>query len=284
MDELAREVSQKNINWEHVNKLIADMGDSINNLDDHDSMLTYTLKDVKYGQNAAQITKIFIDNGFDVKANDEINGAASLNQLCWLPQLGPYILDVAELLLDAGANCSLELYDHENDEKGTLSSIGSKLAYWTLEYYDDANIYEAYWEMIERAQNNRPYKGIRSFRPCVGKTVTAIEKIGGKKNDQFGFLIIWCGETPLVISKYVDAIIDPYCMNGVSATDKIDLSNEYNQIIGTKIRGLRFLRHNKAHFNFDNNYYLSIENKEDADYENVLYGIGCNNIIQRKER
>lgn len=61
MDELAREVSQKNINWEHVNKLIADMGDSINNLDDHDSMLTYTLKDVKYGQNAAQITKIFID-------------------------------------------------------------------------------------------------------------------------------------------------------------------------------------------------------------------------------
>ena len=59
MDELAREVSQKNINWEHVNKLIADMGDSINNLDDHDSMLTYTLKDVKNRQNAASCSRAF---------------------------------------------------------------------------------------------------------------------------------------------------------------------------------------------------------------------------------
>ncbi|MBR2852335.1 MAG: hypothetical protein IKB91_08125, partial [Anaerotignum sp.] len=127
---------------------------------------------------------------------------------------------------------------------------------WYTGYYNTANIFEAYYLMAERALNGKDYQGIRSFRDCVGKTVTRVEWLKGKDENQphpcsfSEAIVFWCEDMPLVAAKYIDFIVNPYYME--DGLECVDISDAFQPVIGQKVRGLRYQTANYARISFEN--------------------------------
>lgn len=202
-DKLVSEISQSCIDWDRVELLIKELGTKINErYDDGDSLLSFLYPYVRSGKAALELTERFLSNGYDVSANAGFNGSACLHRLC-RSFYDHYILPVAQRLLEAGADSSLNIYG-DKEEEGVLDSIGSKSGYWVFGYFDSANIFEAYYKMVQRKEEGKPYKGIRAFRDSVGQKI----------------------------------ILNPYFDEGDALIE--DLSEAYSDIIGSRIRSLRF--------------------------------------------
>ena len=188
-DILSKELCKDKIDWETVRELLNKNRDRINDIKDEESTLSDCL-DYFYdnAKECVTLTKLFLENGFDVSANNGLNGSTCLHGLCW-SLYSQYILEVAELLLIAGADPTINHDPDEDDEdnRGLLGSIGWKLGYWCVAngleeelkdaYLDDANIFEAYYLMVERFLAGKEYKGIRAFGNIVGSKVQKVQRI-----------------------------------------------------------------------------------------------------------
>ncbi len=248
------ELVKKSPDWGKINKAVVDLRDNINHLyEDNETILSSLYY---YGENGGErllkLTKLFLMNGFDVKANDGINGASCLKQLCW-SSYDQYILLISEELLQAGADPTVKL--EEDDENGLLDSIGWKLAYWNTGYCDAANLFEAYYTQIERFIDKKAYIGIRAFDECIGKKISKIEKISFSSSDEndikdcfSGALVIWSDDTPLVISDYLDMMVNPYVMD--EAVTRQDVSSELPELIGKTIHWMHFTHYGMAELSF----------------------------------
>ena len=256
---LSNEISKKKIDWEIVEKIIDVNKSVINEFEDEDCSLS-DLYDYLYqkGKVALHLTDLFIQKGFDVSANEGKNGASCLNKLCW-SLYDQYVVEVAERLLIAGADPNISM--DEEDEHGIIDSIDWKLGSWMIGEYEDANMFEAYYLLAERAQENKEYKGIRAFRNSVGCEVEKVEKARVRRILSDGetirtSYILTCGERKLVVSDYVDFIVNPYIFEDV--VEVKDVTNDFAPIIGSKIKGLRYQNNSQAKLSFDNGYALSV--------------------------
>lgn len=110
--------------------------------------------------------------------------------------------------------------------------------------------------MAERALAGKRYQGIRSFGDCVGKTVIRVEWLKAKDEKQshpFSFseaIVFWCEDLPLVVSNYIEFIVNPYYME--SGLECVDINEEFRTIIGKKIGGLQYQTANYARISFEN--------------------------------
>ena len=207
------------------------------------------------------LTRLFLQYGYDVFANKNFNGYACLCRLCF-SFYDPYILHVAELLLDFGA-CLL--IDGCNDDEyytldDVLSDIEWKYGDWMTGEFYSANIFAAYHEMVIRKIQGKSYKGIRSFRNCAGETVHKVLRLSHKdsipKPGAFNGALVFVTDTSaLMAMPLCEFIINPYYEEYDFATE--DMSDFFSEIIGAKIKGQRFESSTFGTINFDNGKSLS---------------------------
>ncbi len=270
---LKDELGKKHIDFDAVQRIIEDNKDHINEYDSEgcecalSDCLDYFYNN---GKSAVQLTKLFLDNGFDVTENDGKNGAACLHELCW-SLYDQHVLEVAELLLNAGADPSINRDDE--DENGVMDSISWRLGYWCTaqwdenpsQTYDTANIYEAYELMIERRLENKKYQGIRAFRAASGLKVNRMEEITVPSSDKDDSsirrcLLFYAEDKVLVASDSVEFIVDPYAKDNIFNCR--DVTDEYKSIIGSRIKGLRYTDQLEAVLSFDNGHKICFERNE----------------------
>lgn len=238
------------------------MGDEINAYDEkqEESVLSDLYYNYHPGYVNVRLTELFIKHGFDVKANEGKNGESCLCALCW-SSYDHYVLHVAELLFDAGAR-NRDGYKKdadEYDERGVLNSIEWKFGYWHTGNYDSANMFEAYYLLANRALKGKKYSGIRAFRDCIGKTVLKVERLKEKSRQGDTIRVSYllhCEDMRLVANDYVEFIVNPYAYE--EAIEIEDVSMEFEKIIGTKVRGLRYFNSSLARLSFDNEYALQV--------------------------
>lgn len=277
-EQLSKLLSKKVVNWGEVEAIIESLGNHINDkyndgLNDGSTMLSELYLDshsYERGEILVKLTRLFLKHGYDVHANDDYNGAICLHELCWA-SYDKYILHVAELLLNAGANTHIKIEDDYED--GILNSISWKLGYWNTGEYHAANLFEAYYQMVKAEQAGEDYHGIRDVSDCLDMTVTRVEcfNVPNVTKNQITFdnaIVIWFGSIPLVVDKWVELVINP---NRVSkALQHVDLSNEFSKIIGQ-----RFIKYNYSDAScvslfFDNNIKLVLSNNKTEGRENFL--------------
>ena len=143
-------LSKKIIDWHAVELAVKSLGNSINDKYEEGTILSALYMDANTYENGeilTRLTKLFLDNGYDVTANDEMNGAECLRNLCW-SSYDKYVLHTAEMLLDAGANTRMNT--DEDDEDGVMDSISWKFGYWNTGDYESANMFVAYY-LIDKA-------------------------------------------------------------------------------------------------------------------------------------
>lgn len=261
---ILKNIDSKHIDWKKTENFIHQLGENINDVvDEDDTFLSELYGHVRNGKDAVELTKLFLHYGYDVAANNGFNGYACLNRLCW-SFYDHHILHVAEILIDAGADCGSDLSEEYEDEASSvISSIAWCSGEWMTGNYQGGNIFEAYYEMISRKIYNKPYKGIRSFRDSVGKTINKILKLSAKDSDCIGTspnvfdgrLVFIADDVALVAEPNVEYMINPYYLDGDYIVE--DVSWFYKGIIGSKIKGLRFESSSFATISFDNGKRLS---------------------------
>lgn len=221
-----------------------------------------TTSDITNGESLYNLTRFFIEKGFDVKKY----GTECLHNLCWSTYDG-WVLKTAELLLDHGASTT------EKDEDGDtiLDTISGKMGDWMTGSFDSGNLMCAYYEMVETACEGKDYHGFRDFDECIGHKITKIEKLNydTTSNDvkhnpsYFDKLILWCDELPLCIYKSPELYVNP--LAGSDSIEKIDVTSEYEEIIGLSVKELHFINETVAVIRF-----------VDSDLEMLLYYVPRN--------
>ena len=288
VEKISKMIYCNKMDWEKCESYIKELKPYINDrYDIDDCILSHFISEHHNGKDLLRLVKLFIENGFDVNGNNGRNGASCLHELCW-STYDEYILQIAELLLDAGADSTLPYDENEvedtDKEKGVLDSISWKRGYWTIGSCESANIFEAYYKMIQRHHKRKDYHGIRSFREAVGLEITKVEKIAIKETmleeNMFEGLIFWSHEIPIVVCRQPEIYIYPQILE--EAKDRIDVSNEFALIIGKKIKGLQYTCALSARLSFDNektvmlcNNYLMCGNER---------GVLRYKIVDSKER
>lgn len=288
-NKLSHEFESDVVNWNTVSRLISGLGDAINEKsceDDTQLSALYPECDLKrHGDRLVKLTKLFLDNGYDVNGNDGFNGGICLHGLCWADYCGD-ILEAAEMLLDTGADPDFNWESDEND--GVLSSINFKLSYWTEGYYSQANLFEAYRRMIAAAQGGHDYHEIRSYDSCVGKRITRIEKIAfseeaarynaGAVENYKDALIVWCGSIPLVINQQVELFVDPHFT--ADAIVAADVSGSFPSAIGATIKSFTFIDSSMTGLNLSNGKVLLIGGRRSSSTASDYF---CSVAIVTKE-
>lgn len=211
------------------------------------------------------IIRAFIKHGYDVNANDGINGGICLSQLCW-SSYDKYVLDAAKVLLEAGApiDYTSSDYDPDDDEpSGVLGSIGWKLpGLWVVDGdYSVANIFEAYYSMIMAVKDGKDYRRISSYLDCIGMRLDKVSVTVDESKCKYwpenglkkysGELFLWFEGIPLRVSKYVDFVVDPIQAEEVE-NECVDVSNDFIDIIGAKLVNVKFMDQSICCFDFEN--------------------------------
>ena len=270
-------LSQKSIDWSAVELAVKSLGDSINDKYEEGTILSELYMDAntyKSGEILTRLTKLFLDNGYDVTANDEMNGAECLRNLCW-SSYDKYVLHTAEMLLDAGANTRVNT--DEDDEDGVMDSISWKFGYWNTGDYEAANMFVAYYEMVQAERAGEDYHGIRNVDDCIGCALTKVELMGrGEKGQEdYSFkdsLILWFGTMPLVVDRSVEFVVNP---NKVRKEDNIvDISDSFSSILGKKLVGLKYKSASEAEMIFeDGAKFIFVNDSATAGNDNITANI-----------
>ncbi|MBP3279180.1 MAG: hypothetical protein J6M44_09525 [Butyrivibrio sp.] len=242
--------------WTLVEENIVLLGNEINSADkDGETVLSeMILSSYENGKNILLLTEMFLKHGYDVSANNGFNGFICLHNLCWGPY-DQYILQISEALLEAGTDPTM-IMDDDDEKEGLLGDIGYKLGYWNTGYCDSANIFEAYFQQIEAAQKGKPYVGIRAADDCVGRTVQKVEKvqIDSNEDDSAEALIVWVGDKPLIVDKFMNLIVNPHEV----PESRIDASSDFKNILGKTVESIHFSYYAMATISFSGDIALHL--------------------------
>lgn len=229
----------------------------------------------------ADIVRHFLSCGYDVSANEGLNGGLALHALCW-SSYNQHILDAAKVLMNAGAPVNYRTGDDDpNDEpEGLLGSISWKLSgAWMVDKdFAFANTLEAYYAMTEANIAGKDYNSIDSYFVCIGKPLTSVSAIhvGGKPalHDEGDIsvysepLVMWFEDKPLVISCYTDFVVNP-----VYADDNKDsLANVtavFSSLIGATLQEVQYIGTTICYFEFSNGKRLFFAGRDIGDRKRV---------------
>ncbi len=245
--QIIEEYSRDNTDWERLRKLVTELGDDINDrINPEETLLSELFGNYSYqdGGKLLRLVKLFLECGYDVKANNGFNGGMCLCQLCWA-SYDRYILDIAKLLLDEGADPFFSL--EEEEDYDVVSCISFKFGYWVVGDLECANLFEVYYDLIECAQNGEDYHDIYTAYNCMDKPLCRIEK--GKYDDREDF-VLWFDDMPLVISPWVDFVVNP--VKAGKYAEKYDVTEDYREICGAKLKEIIYFGQCAAAIILDN--------------------------------
>ena len=266
---LGKTISRNGIDWNTFGDILSSVEDiNIFDNESEETILSELLGNYVLYHNGSlmpDIIRSFIKHGYDVHANDGINGGLCLSQLCW-SSYDKYVLDAAKVLLDAGAPINYASADDipdDDEPNGVLGSISWKLSgLWDVDGdYSAANIFEAYYSMIMAVKDGKDYREISSYLDCIG---LKLEKVSATVNDcecrywtesglikYSGDLFMWFAGKPLKISKYVDFVIDPVHARE-NENKAIDVSKDFTDVIGARLVDVKFIDQSICCFDFEN--------------------------------
>lgn len=285
VSKLSAITDQTPIDWEAFDSVLKGLED-INAYDDQyeDTILSELIMDGDFynrGTILANIVRHFLSCGYDVSANDGLNGGLALQALCW-SSYDQHILDAAKVLMNAGAPVNYRTSDDDpNDEpEGLLGSISWKLSgAWMVDKdFTFANILEAYYAITEANIAGKDYNSIDNYFACIEKSLTSVSAInvGGKpalhnEGDISVYsepLIMWFGDKPLVISCYTDFVVNP-----VYADDKkdslVDVTTIFASLIGATLQEVQYIGTTICYFEFSNGKRLFFASRDIGDRKRV---------------
>lgn len=111
VSKLSAITDQTPIDWDAFDSVLKGLED-INAYDEHDeeTILSEFMMDgefYKRGSILADVVRHFLACGYDVSANDGLNGGLALHSLCW-SSYDHYVLEAAKVLMNAGAPSNTE--------------------------------------------------------------------------------------------------------------------------------------------------------------------------------
>ncbi len=277
VDRLREILSESAIDWDRFDRALAGVPD-VNTACGGDTILSELYRYCPDGTVLVAITKRFLASGYDVRANDGLNGSQCLHELCWATY-DRYILEAAKLLLDAGARTDLPLNMEKNDEDntGVKSSISWRLGDWVMGEYAVANIFEAYWAVIEAFEAGKDYHSIHGFEDCIGEPliradfIPAREGASVSRRDRLTFfdgqIVLWFGRKPLVVSKYIDFVVNPIIV-GENKESLACVDAAFESVLNAKLREFLFVDQSTAKLLFDNGMGLLFSSTDYRDKEN----------------
>ena len=277
IDKLRKILSESVIDWDRFDRALDGLPDK-NTTCEGDTILSELYHYCPDGIVLVEITKRFLAKGFNVRANGGLNGSQCLHNLCWATY-DRYILDAAKLLLDAGARSDLPLDMEGNDAEdiGVKSSISWRLGDWVTGEYAVANIFEAYWAIIEAFEAGRNYHSICGFEDCIGEPFVRADFIPMREGTSVysrdlltffdGQLVLWFGSKPLVVSKYIDFVVNPLVAEENRNT-LISINGFFEPLLNAKLLEFRFIDQCTAQLLFDNGMCLLFSSTDYRDKDN----------------
>lgn len=229
----------------------------------------------------ADIVRHFLSCGYDVSANEGMNGGLALSALCW-SSYDQHILDAAKVLMNAGATVSYRSQDDDPNEEpeGLIGRISCKLSgAWMVDKdFVFANTLEAYYAMAEANIAGKDYNSIDNYFACIGKTLTSVSAINVDGNPSLQAegtisvysepLIMWFEDIPLVISCYTDFVVNP-----VYADDKksnlVDVTTVFSSLIGATLQKVQYIDTTICYFEFSNGKRLFFASRDVGDRKRV---------------
>ncbi len=294
INNLSKILRQEEINWVLFDKELEKIED-INIYDKkyEETILTELLHENFFYKNGAlipEVIKHFLSNGYDVLANEGANGGLVLSALCW-SSYDKYVLDATKVLFDAGAPLEYKSSDEDDEFAGVIGSLEWKIpGAWGPDCdYNMANTLEAYYAMAKAFEAGENYKDIDSFHKCIGEIVTKVSYSGDmsslktiKNTTEFSNnLVMWFGDYPLVISRYMDMVVNPLFVH--KNEDVLsDISEQFDKILGSKLKRIKYLDSITCYLEFDNGYRVMFSTYDIGDRKrNGLFeirAIETNNI------
>lgn len=284
-DELSSIITEDTIDWVRFDSVLSSLP-NINAIYDKDTILSELYHECPDGTVLVEITKRFLAQGYDVNENEGLNGSQCLHNLSWAT-FDKYILDAAKLLLEAGARTDIPLdADSDNSEgKGVKASISWRLGGdWVEGDYTIANIFEAYWEIIEAFEAGKDYHLICGFEDCIGETLNRVDFIPAannsavRKSNQVSFfdgqLVLWFGSKPLVISKYIDFVVNPIAVEH-NKDSLICVDTSFETLLHARLNQFVFIDQCIAQLIFDNGQSLLLSSTDyrDEDHRQGIFEI-----------
>lgn len=285
VSKLSAITDQTPIDWDAFDSVLKGLED-INAYDEHDeeTILSEFIMDgefYKRGFILADVVRHFLACGYDVSANDGLNGGLALHSLCW-SSYDHYVLEAAKVLMNAGAPVKYRTSgDDPNEEpECLLGSISWKIsgAWMADKDYAWANILEAYYAMTEANIAGKDFNAIDNYFACIGKPLTAVSAInvGGKPAlyDEGAVsvysepLILWFENKPLVVSCYTDFVVNPVYADD-KKNDLADVTTAFSSLIGTTLKEVQYIGATICYFEFSNGKRLFFAGRDIGDGKRV---------------
>ena len=208
------------------------------------------------GKSMIAVIRFFLENGFDIHAHNDRNGAQCLFALIW-STYDRYMIEATKLLLDAGAK-NIPVDEIDDDNPG--SAVADKASYTgtCLKDYPTANIFEAMYRIYEAAEQGKPYAGIDSYEAAAGEKIRkvywtgddhtsrdvpffCIDEPASKHENCFkGQLCFVYDSGVLILNECIEIWTDS---NYVIPDDAADVSGHFPGVIGSAIEKYEFQHH-----------------------------------------
>jgi hypothetical protein len=267
-------LDEKTVDWDAVEVLLDEVGESINDMvDDEETLLSQLFYGIK-GAHLAELLRRFLRHGYDVNANDGKNGCFCIANLSYAgtfdgdeyDDCDADILTVAKMILDAGYDVAREV-----ERDGDVGTGRQQLTFsgnWITGYYRHANLLSCLHEMLGVAENHEDYHGYYDVGICLGQTLSEVTLLGGGEpqgETSFDFrdaLVFRFGQYPLVVDRYAEFFTDPN--RSARAMKKKDITEFFRDIVGRKLTDFRYLSKSSAEMVFDNGTILTLTNDADV--------------------
>lgn len=257
------------INWNAFDSVLAEVEDvNIFDEDDEETILSYLIK-FHRSEVLAEVIRHFLSHGYDVTANEGINGGLVLSALRWASN-DHHILKAAKVLMDAGAPMNYRSIDDDEEPDGVLGDISWALsgAWMADKDFAFANVLEAYYAMAEAYLAGKDYNGVDSYFACIGQKLTSVSAVSIQKEKGISVytepLVLWFGDKPLVASCYTDFVVNPVYVDEKRETLK-DVSSAFSKLIGSTLQEVRYLGLTACYLEFSNGKRIIFASRDIGD-------------------
>lgn len=272
------------IDWKAFDEALASLEDiNVFNEQYEETILSEYITDGEFyerGEVLLIAIQHFLTHGYDVHANNGRNGGLALSSLCW-SSYDRNILEAAKILMEAGAPVIYRSSDDEPDEepRGLLGSIGWKISgAWAVDkdfYW--ANILEAYYQMAELNVAQKDYMKVSCFTDCIGTKLTGVSTnnldeavlMGSENVKSFAQpLVMWFDNKPLVISPYVEFVVNPIYA-AENKTKLINANSAFEALLGAELTDIHYFDSTICYLEFSNGYYIVFASRDIGDRKRI---------------